>query len=317
MTILGIDIGGTKTICGISDESGNIISWKRIDTPGYIGPDKAIGMIKECAWNVIKEADAKVDVIGIGCGGPMDRKAGILHDVPNLPGWKGLCLTEIFAKEFDAPSYLDNDATCACIGEFMFGAGKGVNDMVYFTISTGIGGGIIADGRVYRGYGDNAGEFGHMKILINEPDCPCGDKGCLEALCSGTSIAKRIKKLIKETNPETILLSYVDDVDKITAEHVSKAASEKDPFASSFWQETMEYLGIGISNVVNILNPRLVVLGGGVTRAGNMLFNPVRDVVNKRAMAPLAADCEIVPAANGDLTGLLGAVALAVEQTNS
>ena len=317
MTILGIDIGGTKTICGISDELGNIISWKRIDTPGNIGPELAIRMIKQCAWDVIKEADAQIDAIGIGCGGPMDRKAGILHDVPNLPGWKGLSLTKIFGKEFDVPAYLDNDATAACIGEFMFGAGKGVDDMVYFTISTGIGGGIIADGRVYRGYGDNAGEFGHTKVLIDGPSCPCGDKGCLEALCSGTSIAKRIKKLICDTNPETILLSYVDDVDKITAEHVSKAASEKDPFAYAFWQETMMYLGIGIANIVNILNPRLVVLGGGVTKAGDMLFDPVREVVSKRAMLPLAADCDIVPAANGDLTGLFGAVALAVEQTNS
>lgn len=290
------------------------IPMKRIETPGSMGPQRAIEAIKAAAREVVDRAGVRIDAIGIGCGGPMDRKAGLLHDVPNLPGWRGLCLTEIFGSEFGAPAYLDNDATAAAIGEGMFGAGKGVDDFVYFTVSTGIGGGIIAGGRPYRGFGDNAAEFGHMKVKPEGPPCPCGDSGCLEALASGTSIARMARERL-EDRPKTKLWGWIRKPEDVTAEMVARAAEHGDVFSSTIWNAAMYALGLGVANVVNCLNPRLVILGGGVIRAGNLLFEPVRRVVNERAMKPLAADVDVVPAANGDLVGLMGAIALAIDET--
>lgn len=314
MKILGIDIGGTKSIVGVVERSGKVLATRRIETPGSLGPERALALIKSAARETVEASGASIDAIGIGCGGPLDRKAGVLHTVPNLPGWAGICLTRVFSDEFGVPAYLDNDATAAAIGEFYFGAGKGVDDLVYFTVSTGIGGGIIAGGKPYRGHGDNAGEFGHQKIRPDGPPCPCGDHGCLEALASGTSIARIAREGLHD-GARSALLDWVSTPDEVTAEMVARAAREGDEFASRVWFEAMENLGLGVANVVNVLNPRLVILGGGVTKAGEvMVFEPVRKVVRERAMRALADDVEIVPAANGDFVGLMGAVAVAVEQ---
>jgi glucokinase len=312
LSILGIDIGGTKSIVGVADESGKLLAHKRILTPNVLGPDINIGMILPAADEVVQQAGDCISAIGIGCGGPLDRKTGTLHAVANLPGWEGICLTEIFSEQFDAPAYLDNDATAAAMGEAMFGAGVGVEDLVYLTVSTGIGGGIIIGGKPYRGCGENAGEFGHAKIVPDGPPCNCGDHGCLESLASGTSIA-RIARESLAANPKSTLHTLASSPDDITAELVAKAAAQGDEYAFRVWSEAMYHLGLGVANAVNVLNPRLVVIGGGVTKAGDMLFEPVREVVRQRAMKPLVADVEIVPAANGDLVGLMGAFAIAIE----
>lgn len=312
MAILGVDIGGTKSTVGVADSSGKLLSHKTILTPNVLGPTINLGMILPAAYDVIDQSGASIEVIGIGCGGPLDRKSGTLHKVSNLPGWEGLCLTAIFSEEFGVPAYLDNDATAAALGEAMFGAGRGVDCFVYFTISTGIGGGIIIDGKPYRGCGDNAGEFGHSKIIPDGPPCNCGDHGCLESLASGTSIA-RIAREGLAGGATSVLSEWVSSRDEVTAELVARAAAQGDDFAVEVWSRAMYHLGIGVANAVNVLNPRLVILGGGVTRAGDMLFAPVREVVSQRAMKALAADVEIIPAANGDLTGLIGAIAVAVE----
>lgn len=315
MSILGIDIGGTKTIVGVADQSGELLAHKRILTPNVLGPDINIGMILPAASEVIEQAGQRITAIGIGCGGPLDRGTGTLHKVSNLPGWEGICLTEIFGEQFDAPAYLDNDATAAAMGEAMFGAGRGVDDLVYLTVSTGIGGGIIIGGKPYRGCGENAGEIGHTKIVPDGPLCNCGDHGCLESLASGTAIA-RIARAGLAANPQSALHTLATSPDGITAELVAKAAAEGDEYAARVWSEAMYHLGLGVANAVNVLNPRLVIIGGGVAKAGDMLFEPVSDVVRQRAMKPLATDVEIVPAANGDLVGLMGAVAVAIEATS-
>lgn len=312
LAILGIDIGGTKSTVGVAEPSGKLLSHKTILTPNVLGPEINIGMILPAAYEVIRESAARIEAIGIGCGGPLDRKSGTLHKVSNLPGWEGICLTELFSEEFGVPAYLDNDATAAAIGEAMFGAGRGVDHLVYFTISTGIGGGIIVDGKPYRGCGENAGEFGHAKILPDGPPCNCGDRGCLEALASGTAIA-RIAREGLGRGGKSVLNEWVSTPEEVTAELVARAAAHADSFAVEVWSQAMYHLGIGIANAVNVLNPRLVILGGGVTKAGEMLFAPVREVVNERAMKTLAADVKIVPAANGDLVGLMGAFAVAID----
>lgn len=311
MNILGIDIGGTKSIVGVADEQGNLLAHKRILTPGVLGPDINIGMIGAATDEVVRQAGVRVDAIGIGCGGPIDQSTGALLQVPNLPGWDGIVLTEIFGEHFGVPAFIENDATAAALGELMFGAGKGVDDFVYFTVSTGIGGGIVINGGLYRGCGGNAGEFGHMKIIPNGgPKCTCGGTGCLESLSSGTSIARIARERIKKST-RTALNKLAESPDKITAEHVAEAARNGDEFAREVWSEAMYYLGVGVANVINAFNPRLVIMGGGVTKAGDWFFRPVVKTAREHAMQSLAEDVEIVPAANGDLVGLMGAVAVA------
>lgn len=311
MGILGIDIGGTKSIVGVADQQGKLLSHKRILTPGVLGPNLNIGMILAAADEVANEAGVRIDAIGIGCGGPIDQETGALLQVPNLPGWEGIAPTEIFNDHFGVPAFIENDATAAALGELMYGAGKGVQDFVYFTVSTGIGGGIVIGGSLIRGCGGNAGEFGHMKIIPNGgPECTCGDSGCLESLSSGTSIARTARERLKKST-KTSLRKMVKSVDEITAEHVAVAAEQGDDFAQNVWFEAMYYLGIGVANVINAFNPQLVIMGGGVTKAGAWFFGPVCEIAMERAMKPLAGDVEIVPAANGDLVGLMGAVAVA------
>lgn len=316
MNILGIDIGGTKTIVGVSNESGELFAHKRIETPNSLGYKANMDNIIASARDVIQESGVCIDAVGVGCGGPMDRETGVLHQVPNLPGWEGISLKKVFGEAFGVPVYVDNDATAAALGELMFGAGKGVTDFVYFTISTGIGGGIIMNGKVYRGYGENAGEFGHMKVRPDGPLCTCGDHGCLESLASGTSIARIAQERLSDST-NTIIKSWINSEDDISAAIVARAAAQGDGFAGNIWNEATYDLGIGIANVVNCLNPRLVIIGGGVAKAGNILFEPVRRIVSERAMKPLAKDVEIVPAANGDLVGLMGAAAVALDGINA
>lgn len=312
MSILGIDIGGTKTTVGVTDRYGKLLLHKRILTPNVLGPTVNIAMIIPAAHEVALTQGDRVTAVGIGCGGPLDRKTGTLYKVSNLPGWEGICLTDIFSEEFRAPAYLDNDATAAALGEAKFGAGKGVDSFVYFTISTGIGGGIVIDGKPFRGAGENAAEFGHMKISAEGPVCNCGDRGCLEAYASGTSIA-RIAREGLDAHPKSTL----GPADEITAENVARAVANGDEYASEVWYGAMRILGLGVANVVNALNPRRVILGGGVTKAGDMFLTPVREVVKERAMQELARDVEIVLAANGDQTGLMGAIAVAIEGLDS
>ncbi|MGI6294638.1 MAG: ROK family protein [Armatimonadota bacterium] len=307
--VLGIDIGGTKSIVGIADRAGTLLAHKRVSTPNALGPDANLNTILAASHQVIGESGGQIKAIGIGCGGPLDRKSGVLHKVANLPGWEGICLTKLFQNEFGAPAFLDNDATAAALGEARYGAGKRFDDFIYLTVSTGIGGGIIIGGQPYRGRGENAGEIGHTKIIPDGPPCKCGDRGCLEALSSGTAIA-RIAKEGLPSHPDSSLNNLKDP---LTAEAVAKAAKNGDSYAAEVWQDAMYHLGIGIANVVNILNPQAVIIGGGVANAGEMLFEPVTKTVKQRAMKVLAADVEILPSAHGDLIGVVGAVAIAWE----
>ena len=308
MAILGIDIGGTKSMVGVADDFGNLLVYKRIPTPNSLGSAINLDSIILAAEEVVRQTEKQIMAIGIGCGGPMDRKAGILHKVANLPGWEGLCLTEIFGERFKAPACLDNDATAAALGEARFGTGVGFHDFVYLTVSTGIGGGIIIGGRPYRGFGENAGEIGHTTIISDGPPCNCGGRGCLETLSSGTAIARIAVEGLSE-HPHSMLSGLKLAV---TAQCVANAAAQGDVYAAKVWADAMYHLGLGIANVVNILNPRLVIIGGGVAKSGEMLFGPVRQTVQQRAMKALASDVEVVPAANGDLTGLMRAIAVAL-----
>jgi len=311
MAYLGVDIGGTKTIVAIADDSGEIIGLRRLITPRSEGPARVLGEIEASLQSLIEETVAeKIYCVAIGCGGPLDREKGIILTAPNLPGWDNLPLSAYFENAFGVRTIIDNDVNLMALGEAVKGAGSGVDYMAYFNIGTGIGGGIVINGRLYRGCG-NAGEFGHQIILPEGPRCLCGRHGCLEALASGTSIARRAREC--EDISRSAIIRYATSAASITAEHVALAARDGDELALRIWRETGEYLGLGVANVVNILNPRLVIIGGGVANAGDLLFEPVRRTVATRAMKRLASDVTILPGSLGEKAGIIGAIQLAME----
>lgn len=314
MPFLGIDIGGTKTIVAVADEKGVIIAQERINTPLERGPEAVLSEIASAANLLLRRASLStigIKAIGVGCGGPLDRQKGVILSAPNLSGWENLPIAEYFTNTLSAPTYIDNDVNLAALGEARRGHGVGRDPMVYFNIGTGIGGGIIIDGRLYRGCG-NAGEFGHQIILPDGPECLCGRRGCLEALASGTSIARRAREYLASV-PGSTILRYAGVIESVSAEHVALAAQDGDPLALQIWQETGEYVGLGVANVVNILHPRLVVLGGGVVMVGAVLLEHIQRTLFERAMVELVRDIELLPSLLGDQAGIVGAIYLAME----
>jgi glucokinase len=291
--LIGIDLGGTKIAAALATPDGKIVTDVNIPTEAQKGQQQVIDNIKKAVANLIQGSQKKVTCIGIGVPGPIDYEKGIVIEPPNLPGWKRVNLRKILEKEFHVPVHLDNDANCAALAEAYFGAGKKARHFIYMTISTGIGGGIIIDRKLYRGAIGAAGEFGHMVIDSKGFVCGCGNIGCLEALGSGTAIKKRA------------------GMDAISVE---LAARQGDKKAQRVIAETAHYLAIGVSNLVNIFNPELVILGGGVSKMRELLLNPIRKEFKEYALTLPAKSVKIVRAKLGAESGVLGAVALCLSR---
>ncbi|MGH2402219.1 MAG: ROK family protein [Candidatus Limnocylindria bacterium] len=312
--ILGIDIGGTKLAIGLAMPDGRLLADVRRPSNPQDGPDAMIDRIIDLARDVVTDAGWSVDrldAVGVGCGGPLDPWRGVIRNALNLPGWIDIPLVTRLESAFGRPTFVDNDANAAALGEQRFGAGRGVRNLVYLTISTGVGGGLVLDDRLYHGENGNGGELGHISVHVGGRPCHCGSSGCIETYCSGTNIAARAREALAD-DPSGPLAAH--ERSAITAEDVAAAARDGDPLARSVWDETMELLGGGIVSIIHAFNPRLVVLGGGVTRAGELLFEPVRRIVAERTMPWLAEVVEVVPAQLNELTGVLGAVAIALDR---
>ena len=307
--VIGVDLGGTKISTAISTIEGNILANVVLPTKAEEGEAAVLGRIIQSIDEVIVGAStsiSEVEAIGIGSPGPLDAKKGIIITTPNLP-FKNYNLVQPLKDKYNVPVYLDNDANVAAIGEYMFGAGKGKDNIVYFTVSTGVGGGAVLNGRVYRGHTSNALEIGHTTVDPNGPRCNCGNLGCLEAISSGTSIAKRGKEAVS-TNVETSLKKY----ENITSYEVFKEAESGDEVSKDIINNALTYLGIGVANAISTFDPEMIIIGGGVSKAGDIVFDTVKKVVNKRCFKSMAESCEIVPAGLGSDAGVMGAVALAI-----
>ena len=310
--ILGIDIGGTKLAVGVVGPDGRMLAEARRPSGAADGPDAVIGRILEMARTTVAAAGLgleQLDRIGIGCGGPLDPWRGVVLNALNNPGWIDIPITDRIGSALGRPAFLDNDANAAALGEHRFGAGRGVANMVYLTISTGVGGGVIADSLLLRGVSGNAAELGHLTVDAHGRPCHCGGIGCLEEYCSGTNIAVRAREALAASDEP----SPLRDADALTAADVTAAVTAGDPLATRIWDETTTLLGAGIASMIHAFNPALVVLGGGVTRAGDLLLEPVRRAVAARTMPWLHEMVRIVPAELGDRTGILGAVAVALD----
>jgi len=312
--IIGMDVGGTKLATVVADGKGQILQKVRQPTEAEKGSEYVINKLFGMIHETLRLANLKLDdVIGIGVsfGGETDTKKGLVY--PHLPGWEAYPMKDRIESEFNLPAIIENDANAGALAEWMFGAGRGYNYVVYMTMGTGIGGGIIANGQIYHGANDSAGEVGHQILLPDGPPCRCGKRGCLEALCSGPGIARRAQEAVCQ-EPNTLILELAGgDLDAVKAEFVVAAAKQNDPLANCLIEETGFYLGWGITNLANIINPEVVTIGTIAVAAGDILLNPIRETVKKLAVRRVAEVVKIMPAQLGDLVGDLAAVALVIQ----
>ncbi|MGH7602414.1 MAG: ROK family protein [Gemmatimonadaceae bacterium] len=315
--IVGVDLGGTNIVAGAMPVDGSReIAMQTRPTLAEGGAGSVVERIAAMIEKVISETMAETgaqrgDFLGVGIGspGPLDRENGIVIITPNL-GWKNFPLRDEISSRVHLEATLDNDANCATLGEFWCGAAVGGRNVVGMTLGTGIGGGLILEGKLYHGASDVAGEIGHTTIDLNGRRCKCGNYGCLEAYASGPAIAERAKEAVLGDETESILLSLVGgDLKKISAQTVYEAAKRGDTLATEVVRETGRILGAGVSNLLNIFNPDVVVMAGGVTQAGDELFKPLRAEVKRRAFKPAVEACRIVAGALPLSAGVVGAIA--------
>ncbi|HEV8454697.1 MAG TPA: ROK family protein [Gemmatimonadales bacterium] len=306
--VLGIDIGGTNLVVGSVAEDGSALHALGSEpTHAEAGQSDVLDRLITLAKRAIDQTRREVpgaEIIGIGVGapGPLDTKSGIVLLTPNL-GWVNLPLRRIIHERLSLPAALDNDANCAVLGEWWMGAARGTKIAIGITIGTGIGGGLIINGKLFHGASDCAGEIGHTTIDTEGRRCKCGNYGCLEAYASGPNIALRACEEI-QAGAVSRLASYVGgDLRKITAQTVYQAAHDGDDLALEVVNDTAKFLGAAIANLVNVFNPEVVVICGGVTLAGDHLFVPLRREVARRAFKPAVSVCRIVPC---ELTGTAG-----------
>lgn len=305
---IGIDVGGTNVKIALVNENGGIVYSNSIPTRTEMGYEYTVNSMKEAIRELLKETNSKpedIEGMGFGFPGQIDCEKGIVKLAPNVPGWVNVPIAEIMEKEFGIPTKVDNDVRCAALGELNFGAGQGCENLICITVGTGIGSGLIVNGKLVRGASNAAGEIGHIKLdITGGPLCGCGDRGCLEAFASGPSIVAMAEEYIKGgkstkyrelANPE------------ITPYVVSVAAQEGDPVARRIFTIMGEYIGVGLASVVNLLNPEKIIIGGGVAAAGDILMNPIKETLVKRAMPISGAAVEVVPAQLGNTAGVIGA----------
>lgn len=318
--ILSVDLGGTKIRSAIVLANGKIMSFKNYLTQAEKGPEKVTERIITAINDIMVRTELTTsDLHGvvIASAGILDVKNGIVTASPSLPGWHNIALRHILHEKLGINIHLINDASAAALGEHRFGVGQGSNNLVYLTVSTGIGGGIIIGGKLYIGTDGCAGELGHMIIEAGGPQCNCGNLGCLEVLASGTAIAKEAQRRILQGERSAIMEFTKGGVDSITSETVALAAEQGDALACEIVNKAAYYLGVGIANVVNIFNPEMVIIGGGVSKMGEMLLKPTRKVVKQRAFQLPRRTARIVRSHLGDNAGIIGAAISLCEESCS
>lgn len=307
--ILALDFGGTKHAAAILiPGETNWHAYQRQVAPPDANRQIDLEIMQSLIQTVLN--GVKPAAIGVSFGGPVDFQTGTVRLSHHVPGWENFPLQQWLETQFGAPARVDNDANVAALGEHQFGAGQGLTDLLYVTVSTGVGGGWILNGKPWRGFEGMAGEIGHMVVDPQGPQCLCGKRGCVERLASGPYIAEQAKAALRQ-NPDRgqILRGLANSIDQLTAVEVSQAAAQADELAQEILRQAAWALGVGLGNVANLINPQRFILGGGVTKAGEFFWQTVRQTACQTALPEI--NFEIVPAALGDDAPLWGAVALA------
>lgn len=305
---LAFDLGGTELRAALIDSEGQVLAFDSMPTRSQSGPQSVISQIEELAANVRSRIPDVTPIgIGIGAPGPLDPVAGIVIAPPTLVGWSEVPLARILQDRFNLPVLLENDANAAALGEWRFGAGQGATSMVFVTVSTGIGGGIIADGRVLHGRRGLAGEIGHMTITDRSERCFCGGVGCFEAVASGTALGRRATAMTEPGDRSAVRTLSRDD--NVTGRHVVEAARGGDALALQLIAEEGYWLGVGFTNLLHLYSPDSIVMGGGVSEGYELLHPHIEKTIRERAMSAYR-DVPVVRARLGRHAGLVGAASL-------
>ena len=312
--LIGIDIGGTNLRLALADTNGKILLKHRSLVSESLGKSR-IDTICSIIEQLLKK-NPQGTLLGIGAAfpGPIDRVSGEVVHSPHLEREHRIPVKATLEECFGVPVVLDNDANAAALGEHRCGAGVGVSDMIYLTISTGIGGGFILGDKLYRGFLGGAGEVGHISLLPEGPLCACGRRGCLEALSSGTAIAREAAARLQKDRDSLLTELSKSSVESIDAKMVHKAALQGDLLCQEVISDAAYYLGLGLASLINIFNPELVVLGGGVMNIGDMLLEPATKLASERAMPLASGAVRFKPGCLGDDAGLVGALLLIQEE---
>ena len=314
---LGLDLGGTFVKVGLVDSNRKVVANVQVPTQAEGGPDKVVQVMGDTARQVVNQSGLSLDQvagIGIGSPGPIDFEAGLVKDAPNLPGWKNVPVRDRIAEATGRPTVLENDANAAAFGEYWAGAGRdpSIRHMVMFTLGTGVGSGLIVDGKLIHGALGFGGEGGHMIIQPDGEQCGCGQRGCMEAYASAAHTARRAREAIESGQPSS-LKDLLDHGQPITAKDVFDAARAKRPdaLANQIVEQTTKNLAIGCVNICRLLDPQMIVFAGGMILAGDLLFERVRRKFEQLNWKLTSTTVQIVPAQLGNDAGFIGAAAVA------
>lgn len=313
--ILGVDIGGTKVAVGLVDHNGKIITQARQPMVANGTAEAALQAVTGAIDSLLSSAGESLQGIGICAPGPLDPKTGVVLNPPNLPCWRNFPLADRIAAKYQLPVKVDNDANAAALAETRWGAARGYRYVFYATIGTGIGTGIVFDGRIYHGHTGSAGEGGHVSIDYRGPVCACGKRGCIEILAAGPAIGARARARIADESSRgaAILELAHGDVAVVTSEHVGRAYSAGDPLAREILQETVELLTVWLGNIVDLLDPDVLVMGGGVAAMLKPFFGEIKKLLPSWCVNPGASKIPLVMAHYGADAGIAGGAALCTE----
>jgi glucokinase len=308
----GIDLGGTKILVLIAAGDGRVVGQARVATQAAQGPDAVIARIADTVRAAAADAQIEVASIraaGVSAPGPIDTAEGVITDPPNLPGWHNVPLAKTLHERLGIPTRLENDANCQAVAEHQYGAGRGYTNLIFVTVSTGIGGGLIINDELYAGASGAAGEVGHIGVSVDGPTCGAGHVGCLEAFASGTAIARRAREMIAAGG--LIRTARMAERDPpVSAKTVFLAGQQGETDATAIIESAGRYLGIGLASLINIFNPQAIVVGGGVANMGETLLGPAVEVARARAFAQSFTDVRILEGQLGEQAAALGAIAV-------
>ncbi len=314
MLFAGIDIGGTKCAVslGLTKDNGEIEILEKEKFPTST-PTETLETFSQTLTRLLNGRE--LCAIGISCGGPLDSKTGVIMSPPNLPGWDNIAAVDFFKERFGVPTVIQNDANACCFAEYKFGAGRGYSNVIFLTFGTGLGAGLILDGRLYSGTNDNAGECGHIRLEKDGPE-GYGKCGSFEGFCSGGGIASLGKSMTLEKLKKGEKVAFCKDeseLDTINAKVIADFADAGDEFAKSIYAVSGHYLGVGLSVLIDILNPEVIIIGSIFSRSRNLLWDECKKVIDKEALPGAAEVCKVVTSGLGEKIGDYAALSLAVK----
>jgi glucokinase len=318
--IVGVDLGGTNLKTAVVSLEKQVLAKDSRSTHADQGPEAVMEVMEQAVHDVLQKSGrdkSQVLAVGFGIPGPVNWQEGLVYTMPNLPGWDHVPLAQRMQERIGVPCYLDNDANAACYGEYWMGAGQGTDCMAVLTLGTGVGGGIVVFGQLLRGIDGTAAELGHLKVQRNGRLCGCGSYGCLETYASVTGMVRTAVKGLDKGKDSILKSRCNNELDKITGKMIFEAAQQGDAYAIEVFQETANWLGLGIASLINLLNPEKIVLCGGMIAAGDLLFTPVRETARANSFETPGKRCEIVPAGLGADSGVLGSAGCAFARLNA